>query len=44
MSPTFFTQCLDALQRMGLVGEKKNAMVLDCLAHRGSCRYHLTRL
>jgi alkylated DNA repair dioxygenase AlkB len=27
-SPKFFTECLDALRRMGLVGEQKNAQVL----------------
>jgi hypothetical protein len=27
-SPSFFTQCLDAMRRMGLVGEKKNALAL----------------
>jgi hypothetical protein len=27
-SPTFFTECLDCLRRMGLVGEQKNALAL----------------
>lgn len=31
MSPTFFTDCLGALWRMGLVGERKNALVLYLL-------------
>jgi len=31
MSPTFFSECLDVLQRMGLVGERKNALVLYLL-------------
>jgi len=30
-SPMFFTECLDALRRMGLVGEQKNALVLYLL-------------
>jgi hypothetical protein len=28
MSPTFFTDCLSSLKRMGLAGEKKNALAL----------------
>ena len=30
-SPMFFTECLDALRRTGLIGERKNALVLYLL-------------